>query len=161
MRCESRETKDGDLNCLTIKYLACFHRCLAQNSTVISTLQVLSLTIPNFCVFIFITLNYDSRDEIPTQTSLGSLLGHNRTTAKVWEELLSGQKGMKGWLSKFSPFQSLSYHHFSSFLIELSLFFSNSCPPPRLEPQLQEFPGSSLLPLQKEGLPLSVHLNKG
>ena len=147
MRSESRETKDGDLNnCLTIKYLVCFHPCLAQNSTVISTLQVLFLSIHNFCVLIFITLNYDSSDKIPTQTSLGSFLGHNRTTAKVWEELLSRQRGMKGWLPKFSPFQSCSYHPFSAFLIELSLFFSNSCPPPRLEPQLQEFPGSSLLP---------------
>jgi len=28
MRSESQETKDGDLNCLTIKYLVCFPPCL-------------------------------------------------------------------------------------------------------------------------------------
>ena len=27
-RSESKETKDGDLNCLTIKYLVCFPPCL-------------------------------------------------------------------------------------------------------------------------------------
>ena len=36
---------------------------LLQNSTVISTLQVLSLTIPNFWVFIFFTLNLDNNDK--------------------------------------------------------------------------------------------------